>query len=133
MFLPGQSISESDVYRFLFDDFNYIIRKLRKFHQKLQADLETAGINGAWYGVLVSNKTNFLQYCNVVLVAQNVTELILSKPQEILDEQLKIVRQKSGVDGDGGVVSFNALLSYPFVHLGSYSVLSRHSDFAAKL
>ena len=87
-------------------------------------ELETAGINGDWYGVLVSNKMNFLQYCNVVLVAQNVNELILSKPQEILDEQLKIVREKSGFDGDGGVVSFNALLSYPFIHLGRYSVLS---------
>ena len=92
--------------RFLFDDFNYLIRKLRKFHQKLQAELEAAGINGAWHGVIVGNKTNFLQYCNVVLVAHNVTELILSKPQEILDEQLKIVREKSGLnsDGDGGVV-----------------------------
>ena len=35
-----------DVY--LSEDFNYFIRNLRKFHQKLQTELEAAGINGAW-------------------------------------------------------------------------------------
>ena len=43
---------------------------------------------------------NFLQYCNVVLVAQNVTELILTKPQEVRIDQLEIVRKKSGIDTD---------------------------------
>ena len=55
------------------------------------------------YDVLISNKMNFLQYCNVVLVANNVTDLILTKPQEVRLEQLEIVRKKSGVDTDGGV------------------------------
>ena len=114
------------------EDFNYFIRNLRKFHQKLQTELEAAGINGAWdeipyilshdrntynlssnwvnfancieffsrYDVFIGNKMNFLQYCNVVLVAQNVTELILTKPQEVRIDQLEIVRKKSGIDTD---------------------------------
>ena len=52
------------------------------------------------YDVFIGNKMNFLQYCNVVLVAQNVTELILTKPQEVLIDQLDIVRKKSGIDTD---------------------------------
>ena len=52
------------------------------------------------YDVLIGNKMNFLQYCNVVLVAQNVTELILTKPQEVLIDQLEVVRKKSGIDTD---------------------------------
>ena len=41
--------------------------------------------------MLIANKVNFLQYCNVVLVAQNVNELLLGKPQQILDEQVIVV------------------------------------------
>ena len=52
------------------------------------------------YDVLIDNKMNFLQYCNVVLVSQNVTELILTKPQEVLIDQLEIVRKKSGIETD---------------------------------
>ena len=52
------------------------------------------------YDVFIGNKMNFLQYCNVVLVAQNVTELILTKPQEVRIDQLEIVRKKSGIDTD---------------------------------
>ena len=69
-----------------------LISKLRDFHQSLEKELDEEGHDGAFYDVIVKNKSNFLQYCHVVVQTQNLNEKIWRKDASEMRKQLEIVK-----------------------------------------
>ena len=79
---------ESDVYV----SFIIPIAKLRDFHQSLEQELDEEGHDGAFYDVIIKNKSNFLQYCHVVVQTHNLKGKIWRKDASEMRKQLEIVK-----------------------------------------
>ena len=89
----GQSSTDDDLRRwFLQEDFKKAIGKLREFHQSLEKELDMEGHDGPFYDVIIKNKSNFLQYCHVVVQTHNLNEKILRKDASMMRKQLKMVK-----------------------------------------
>ena len=113
----GKYSTDDDIrHWFLKEDFRKAIDKLRTFHKKLEKELDVVGREGAFYDVIIKNKTNFLQYCHVLVQTENLKTAISMKDTSDTNKQLKIVKAKVGKDLTK-LTNFDSLLSLPFQHL----------------
>ena len=119
----GRHSTDDDLRRwFLMEDFSSTIGKLRTFHQKLEKELDVEGRDGAFYDVILRNKTHFLQYCHVLVQTENLKAAISRKDTSDMNGQLSIVKAKVGKDLTK-LTNFDSLLSLPFQHLLRQSIL----------
>ena len=119
----GKNSADDDLRKlFLNEDFSMTISKLREFHKRLEKELDEVGHDGAFYDVVIKNKTHFLQYCHVLVQTENVKAAILRKDTSFMNEQLSIVKEKVGKEFTK-LTNFDSLLTLPFQHLLRQSIL----------
>ena len=119
----GKFSTDNDLRKwFLNEDFSNTIGKLRAFHQKLQEELDEEGREGAFYDVIIKNKTHFLQYCHVLVQTENLKTAIMRKDSSDMKKELSIVKKQVGKDLTR-LTNFDSLLSLPFQHLLRQSIL----------
>lgn len=119
----GKHSTDDDLRKwFLDEDFSNTIDNLRSFHQKLDKELAEETKDGMFYDVIIRNKTNFLQYCHVLVRTENVKALIMRKDPFHTRDQLSLVKEKVGRFLTAWT-NFDSLLTLPFQHLTRQVIL----------